>query len=54
MARTPPVERAADGATGADYRRVLRRQTIARALRMRPIYLLLSLALAELIGSEAR
>ena len=49
MARTPPVERAAEGAAGADYRRVLRRQTIARALRMRPIYLLLSLSLAMLI-----
>lgn len=47
MANLPQAERAA--AAGADYRRVLRRQTIARALRMRPVYLLLSISLAMVI-----
>lgn len=48
MVNLPQAERAADAA-GADYRRVLRRQTIARALRMRPVYLLLSISLAMVI-----
>ncbi len=49
MADSPPVERAVDGAAGSDYRRILRRQTIARALRMRSFYLLLSVSLAMVI-----
>ena len=47
--RTVDAGRSVDGAAGTDYRRVLRRQTIARALRMRPVYLLLSISLAMVI-----
>ncbi len=49
MARAARVEPTAAGAGRADYRRILRRQTIARALRMRPVYLLLSISLSMVI-----
>ena len=49
MARLAEAERAAAGADRTDYRRILRQQTIARALRMRPIYLLLSISLAMVV-----